>query len=65
MPMLSVALSVAGAADTDVIIATSGIRLTRPIIERLDRCKIIALASVGVDMVDISAAARLRKVSWS
>ena len=37
MPMLSVALSVAGAADTDVIIATWGIRLTRPIIERLNR----------------------------
>ncbi len=47
---------VAGAADADAIIATWGIRLTRPIIERLDRCAIIALASVGVDMVDIPAA---------
>ena len=56
---------VAGAADADAIIATWGIRLTWPIIERLDSCKIIALACVGVDMVDISAAARLRRVSWS
>ena len=56
---------VAGAADADAIIATGGIRLTRPIMDRLDRCKIIALATVGVDMVDISAAARLRRVSWS
>ena len=56
---------VAGAADADAIIATGGIRLTRPIMDRLDRCKIIALATVGVDMVDISAVARLRRVSWS
>jgi len=47
---------VAGAADADAIIATWGVKLTRPIIERLDRCAIIALASVGVDMVDIAAA---------
>ena len=47
---------VAGCADADAIIATWGIRFTRPIIERLDRCAIIALASVGVDMVDIHAA---------
>jgi D-3-phosphoglycerate dehydrogenase len=47
---------VAGAADADAIIATWGIKLTRPIIERLDRCVIIALASVGVDMVDVAAA---------
>ena len=47
---------VAGAAGADAIIAAWGIRLTRPIIERLDRCAIIAVASVGVDMVDIAAA---------
>jgi D-3-phosphoglycerate dehydrogenase len=47
---------VAGACDADAIIATWGIKLTRPIIEKLDRCAIIALASVGVDMVDIAAA---------
>ena len=47
---------VAGAADADAIIATWGVKLSRPIIEKLDRCVIIALASVGVDMVDIQAA---------
>jgi len=47
---------VQGAATADAIIATWGVKLTRPIIERLDRCTIIALASVGVDMVDIQAA---------
>jgi len=47
---------VAGAADADAIIATWGVKLSRSIIERLPRCQIIALASVGVDMVDIAAA---------
>ena len=52
----SVDTFVAGAADADAIIAAWGVRLTRPILERLDRCAIIAVASVGVDMVDIAAA---------
>lgn len=45
-----------GAKDAHAIIATWGVKLTRPLIERLDRCEIIAVASVGVDMVDVAAA---------
>jgi D-3-phosphoglycerate dehydrogenase len=33
-----------------------GRRITRPIIDGLERCKVIALGSVGVDSVDVAAA---------
>lgn len=45
-----------GARDADAIMTTWGVRLTRDIISELDRCVVIGLASVGVDMVDVEAA---------
>lgn len=45
-----------GARDADALMTTWGVRLTREIIESLDKCVTIGLASVGVDMVDIEAA---------
>ncbi len=47
---------VEGARDADAIMTSWGVRLTREVIEQLDRCLVIGLASVGVDMVDVEAA---------
>ena len=47
---------VAGAADADAIIISWGIKFSRGLIEKLDRCTVIGVASVGVDMVDVEAA---------
>ena len=47
---------VEGARDADAIMTTWGVQLTREIISELDRCVVIGLASVGVDMVDVEAA---------
>jgi D-3-phosphoglycerate dehydrogenase len=46
---------IAGARDADAIYA-KGIPITRRVIEGLQRCRLIALGSVGVDSVDIAAA---------
>jgi D-3-phosphoglycerate dehydrogenase len=46
---------VAAAKDADAIYA-KGIPITREIIDGLERCKVIALGSVGVDSVDVKAA---------
>ncbi len=46
----------AGAADCDAVITSWGIRLDQSIIERLEKCVVIGLGSVGVDMVDVEAA---------
>ncbi|MGH7080135.1 MAG: C-terminal binding protein [Acetobacteraceae bacterium] len=46
---------IAAARDADALYA-KGIRITKTIIDRLDRCKVISLGSVGVDSVDIAAA---------
>ncbi len=46
---------IAAAKDADAIYA-KGIPITREIIDGLERCKIIALGSVGVDSVDVKAA---------
>lgn len=43
------------ARDADAVIAR-GRRITRNIIENLERCKVIALGSVGADTVDVAAA---------
>ena len=43
-------------ADVDGVIVSWGIRISREIIEGLDRCVVIGVASVGVDMVDVEAA---------
>ena len=44
------------ALDADGIIVSWGIEITRETIQRLERCTVIGVASVGVDMVDIEAA---------
>lgn len=45
-----------GARDADALMTTWGVPITRDIIANLDRCTVIGLASVGVDMVDVEAA---------
>ncbi|MCK5448297.1 MAG: C-terminal binding protein [Gemmatimonadetes bacterium] len=47
---------IAGARDADAIITSWGFRITREVIERLDRCVVIGVGSVGVDKVDVDAA---------
>ena len=47
---------VTGAADCDGVITSWGIRLDESIVSRLDKCAVIGLGSVGVDMVDVEAA---------
>ncbi len=46
---------IAAARSADAIYA-KGIPITKTIIDSLDRCKLIALGSVGVDSVDVAAA---------
>ncbi len=46
----------AGAAQADAIITSWGVRIDRAIIEGLERCVVIGVGSVGVDMVDVAAA---------
>lgn len=46
---------IAAARDADALYA-KGIPITKKIIDSLERCKIIALGSVGVDQVDVAAA---------
>jgi len=46
---------IAAARDADALYA-KGIKITRPIIDSLAKCKVIALGSVGVDSVDVAAA---------
>ncbi|MCY3639529.1 MAG: hypothetical protein OXH37_00765, partial [Gammaproteobacteria bacterium] len=41
----------AGAADADAIITSWGIQIDRTVIDQLDRCVVIGVGSVGVDMV--------------
>jgi D-3-phosphoglycerate dehydrogenase / 2-oxoglutarate reductase len=49
---------VEGAAGADAVITSWGIRIDESIIDRLDKCVVIGLGSVGVDMVDVDAATR-------
>ena len=46
---------IAAARDADAVYA-KGMKFTSQVINALDRCKLIALASVGVDTVDVAAA---------
>lgn len=46
----------AGVADMDAIITSWGLRIDRQVIEALNKCVVIGVGSVGVDMVDIEAA---------
>lgn len=45
-----------GAKDCDAVITSWGIHLNKAIIDKLDKCIVIGLGSVGVDMVDVDAA---------
>src|SRR3984957_4971342 len=46
----------AGAKDLDAIITSWGMRIDKQIIDALERCVVIGVGSVGVDMVDVEAA---------
>lgn len=43
-------------SDADAVITNWGIRCDRDVISRMKQCRIIAVAAVGVDMVDLEAA---------
>jgi D-3-phosphoglycerate dehydrogenase len=45
-----------GARDADALITSWGINMDRQIINGLDKCVVIGVGSVGVDMVDVDAA---------
>jgi len=45
-----------GVSDVDAIITSWGLRIDRQVIEALEKCVVIGVGSVGVDMVDIQAA---------
>jgi D-3-phosphoglycerate dehydrogenase len=45
-----------GARHADAVITSWGIQIDRAVIARLERCVVIGVGSVGVDMVDVDAA---------
>lgn len=45
-----------GAKDADALITSWGIDIDRNIVSNLDKCVVIGVGSVGVDMVDVEAA---------
>ena len=47
-----------GAGDADAVITSWGINISEKIIEHLEKCIVIGVGSVGVDMVDVEAATR-------
>lgn len=49
---------VAGVKDADALITSWGIHITEDIIAGLEKCVVIGVGSVGVDMVDVDAATR-------
>lgn len=52
----SVASFLEGARDADALITSWGIRIDKQVIAGLDKCVVIGVGSVGVDMVDVDAA---------
>ena len=56
VPGASAAEFLAGAADADALITSWGIHIDSQIISGLERCVVIGVGSVGVDMVDVDAA---------
>jgi D-3-phosphoglycerate dehydrogenase len=52
----SEAAFVEGARDADALITSWGIVLNKSIISKLEKCVVIGVGSVGVDMVDVEAA---------
>src|SRR3989441_62314 len=63
-PLAAEIVEVAGKTDDDFVkdardadaLYAKGRRISKRIIDGLDRCKVIALGSVGVDSVDVAAA---------
>lgn len=47
-----------GAKDADALITSWGINITEGIISKLEKCVVIGVGSVGVDMVDVEAATK-------
>lgn len=47
---------IAGARDADALMTSWGIRIDQQIIAGLEKCVVIGVGSVGVDMVDVDAA---------
>lgn len=47
-----------GARDADALITSWGIKINEQIISGLEKCVVIGVGSVGVDMVDVDAATR-------
>ena len=45
-----------GAKDCDAVVTSWGIHISGDVIRKLDKCVVIGLGSVGVDMVDVDAA---------
>ncbi len=45
-----------GAREVDALITSWGMRITKEVIDAAERCVVIGIASVGVDMVDVDAA---------
>ena len=43
-------------AEMDAIITSWGLRIDKQVIDALEKCVVIGVGSVGVDMVDIAAA---------
>jgi D-3-phosphoglycerate dehydrogenase / 2-oxoglutarate reductase len=56
VPGSSAAEFLAGAKDADALITSWGIQIDSQIISGLERCVVIGVGSVGVDMVDVDAA---------
>ncbi len=52
----NVASFLEGARDADALITSWGIKIDQQIISGLDKCVVIGVGSVGVDMVDVDAA---------
>ena len=48
----------AGVSDMDAIITSWGLRIDKHVIDSLEKCVVIGVGSVGVDMVDIDAATK-------
>ena len=46
----------AAASDADALITSWGVHINRAVISQLERCVVIGVGSVGVDMVDVEAA---------
>lgn len=52
----SAASFIEGARDADALITSWGIRIDKQVIRGLEKCVVIGVGSVGVDMVDVDAA---------